>query len=77
MEFIEFLMSRPSLSEMAAFRFSEPLEAHLATLQDAKQQGTLTEVESAELEDYLQLERILTLMKMRALEKINDTTTIR
>jgi hypothetical protein len=76
MEFIEFLMSRPSLAEMAAFRFSEPLEAHLATLHDAKRHGTLTPEETAELQEHQQLERILTLMKMRALEKINNTTTI-
>jgi hypothetical protein len=76
MEFVEFIMSRPSHAEITAFRFTAATQAHVSSLQDARKRGTITDDESTELAEYLHLERLLTMLKMRALEKLHNTTTI-
>lgn len=71
-EFAEFITSRPTLEQIAAFRLSDATEAHLNALLDANNAGTITVEERAELEDYLRLEHLMRLVKIRAYEKLDQ-----
>ena len=68
-EFIEFITSQPSLEQMSTYRLSDAAEARLGMLLEHNRQGTLTSEMAVELKAYDKLEHIMTMMKLRAVEK--------
>lgn len=71
-EFIDFITSEPSLEQMANFRLSDAAETRLNALLEANRHGTLTAEEQKELNDYLQLEHLMRMMKYTALAKLAE-----
>jgi len=70
-EFVEFITSSPTLKQIAEFRLSDTAEAQISYLLDANRNGTITDEEEAELDDYLRLEHIMRRAKIRAFEKLD------
>ncbi len=65
-EVLDFLISRPTPGEIAAFKVSEDAQARLGELLEKNREGTLNETASAELELSEQLDRLMTLLKAKA-----------
>lgn len=65
-EVLDFLISRPTPGEIAAFKVSEDAQARLGELLEKNREGTLNETESAELDLSEQLDRLMTLLKAKA-----------
>jgi hypothetical protein len=65
-EIIDFIFENKSLAQMIEFHPSEAAQSRVEELIAKEQEGTLTEQERLELEDYMQFDHIMTLMKARA-----------
>jgi len=65
-EFVEFITAAPSIQEIAAYFMSEEAQSRISELLDANQSRRLTDAESAELDDYQELGRIVRRMKIKA-----------
>jgi hypothetical protein len=70
-EFTEFVTSNPSLEEMADFRLSNEAETRIHYLLEMNGEGNISRDEQEELDDYLRLEHIMRMIKIRAIEKLN------
>jgi hypothetical protein len=57
---------------MIDYHLSDAADARLSSLLDANRAGRLTNEERAELDDYDRLEHLMTMMKIRALEKLGQ-----
>jgi hypothetical protein len=66
LELIDFLASGTTPESLIAFRPSSRIEQRIASLITAKQDGSLSSEEAAELDDFLQLEHILIMAKAQA-----------
>jgi hypothetical protein len=60
-EVLDFLITRPTPEEIVAFKVSAEAQERLRTLLDKNREGTLTEIEAAELDLYEQLEHMMIL----------------
>ena len=69
-EFVEFLTTSPTLEQMADFRLSDAMENHISALLEANRDGVISKDEQAELDEFLRLEHIVRMMKIRAYEKL-------
>ena len=69
-EFIAFIISQPDLRAMASYRLSHECEVRLSHLLDLGRDGELTPDEQQELDEYLQLEQIMLMMKYSAYQKL-------
>lgn len=69
-EFAEFITSNPTLEDIANYRLSDESEARISYLLETNREGTLTPEEREELDEYLHLEHIMRLAKIRAIEKL-------
>lgn len=69
-EVIDFLTSAPTLEQIIAVRPSKAVQERVGYLLDQNQAGTLTTEERKELDDYLQLDHFMTLLKARARKKL-------
>jgi len=69
-EFVEFVVSRPTLEQITEFRLSDKSEARISLLLEYNRTRKLTEDEEAELEDFSRLEHIVRMMKIRAWETL-------
>jgi hypothetical protein len=67
-EFVEFVVSRPTLEQITEFRLSDESEARISLLLEYNRTRKLTEDEEAEMEDFSRLEHIVRMMKIRAWE---------
>ncbi len=65
-ELLDFLITRPTLQEIAAFKVSTTAQERIRILLDKNREGTLTETETAELDLYEQLEHMMILLKAKA-----------
>lgn len=65
-EVLDFLITRPTPEEIAAFKVSAEAQERIRTLLDKNREGTLTETETAELDLYEQLEHMMILLKAKA-----------
>lgn len=65
-EVLDFLITRPTPEEIAAFKVSVEAQERIRTLLDKNREGTLTETETAELDLYEQLEHMMILLKAKA-----------
>lgn len=65
-EVLDFLITRPTPQEIAAFKVSAEAQERIRTLLDKNREGTLSETETAELDLYEQLEHMMILLKAKA-----------
>lgn len=71
-EFIEFITSSPSLEAMTTFRLSDATEQRVSDLLEANRNGVISPEDHQELDEFLRLEHIMRMMKLRALEKLEN-----
>lgn len=69
-EVLDFLIKRPTPSEIVAFKVSPPTQERLRTLLAKNREGTLTVQETGELDVYEQLEHLMILLKAYAIKAI-------
>ena len=65
-EVLDFLITRPTPQEIATFKVSAETQERIHTLLEQNREGTLTEIEAAELDLYEQLEHMMILLKAKA-----------
>lgn len=69
-EFIEFITSSPTLEQIADYHLSDVAEARVHYLLELNNIGDITTDELAELDDYLRIEHLIRMAKIRAREKL-------
>ena len=62
----DFLGSGPSLTDIAAYRLPDDLQQRSHTLLEKNQAGTLSDDEHSEMEEFRQIDHLLTLVKAKA-----------
>ena len=67
----DFLGSAPTLEEIAAYRLPTEMQERAPFLLDKNRLGSLTDEERAEMEDFRQIDHLLTLVKAKARLKLN------
>lgn len=72
-EVLDFLIKRPTSSEIVAFKVSPQAQARLQELLKKNRSATLSPIELAELDVYEQLEHMMILLKARALKHDEQT----
>ena len=71
-EFVEFIVSTPTVEQVSQLRLSAATEARISALLKANREETITPEETDELDEYLRLERIMRKAKIRAIEKLDQ-----
>jgi hypothetical protein len=66
----DFLSSAPALEEIAAYRLPDELQQRAHDLLDKNREGMLSEEERAEMEEFRQIDHLLTLIKAKARLKL-------
>jgi len=66
----DFLGSAPTLEEIAAYRLPEELQMRAHELLEKNRSGSLTDEERAEMEEFRQIDHLLTLVKAKARLKL-------
>jgi hypothetical protein len=62
----DFLGSAPTLDEISTYRLPEEFQARAHELLDKNRAGSLTAEERAEMEEFRQIDHLLTLVKAKA-----------
>lgn len=70
-EVLEFLASGPSSRQLAAYQPSPTAQARFSWLLEENRQRRLAPDEEQELEHYVALERMLSLLKAKAFSRLN------
>ena len=65
-EIVDFMFESKSLEQIISFRPSEATQRRVEELIAKEQAGAIVEQEHVELEDYMQFDHIMMLMKARA-----------
>lgn len=68
-EVLDFLASTPAPEEIIAFHASESLQERIRYLLEQNRKGDLTEDEKAPLDNYIELDYFMTMLKIRAKKK--------
>lgn len=68
---LDFLLSKPSPTDVLAMRPSEYAQSCLSELLDGNRNDALSDAEKGELERYLQLEHFVRRLKIRAQEMLD------
>lgn len=71
-EFAEFIARPPSLQEIADFHLSDALENRIGELLTANRSRALTAEEQHELDEYVRVEHLMRMTKMRAIAKLRS-----
>jgi len=66
----DFLASAPTLEEIAAYRLPDDLQDRAQHLLDNNRTGRLSDEERAEMEEFRQIDHLLTLVKAKARLKL-------
>lgn len=66
----DFLGSAPTLDEIAAYRLPEELQIRAHELLEKNRSGSLSNDERAEMEEFRQIDHLLTLVKTKARLKL-------
>lgn len=69
-ELADFLVSQPTLEELAAYQVSPGVQQHLEGLLEKNREGTLSAEERLELEKMLAVSHVMTLTKTKAQLKL-------
>lgn len=72
-EFVEFIISAPTLEQITEFRLTEATELYIHNLLEANRTRTLTPEEAAELDEFLRIEHLMRKVKLRAYEKLQHS----
>jgi hypothetical protein len=67
-DFLEFLVKKASPSEILAFKVSEEAQQRAAELLERQDAGLLSPEEADELEQMLQFDRLVSMLKAKALK---------
>jgi hypothetical protein len=70
----DFLGSAPTLAEIAAYRIPDELQQRAHDLLEKNRTGNLSDEERAEMEEFRQLDHLLTLVKAKARLKLKSQT---
>lgn len=62
----DFLASAPTLEEIIAYRLPDDLQVRAHDLLDKNRESGLTPTERAEMDEFLQIDHLLTLVKAKA-----------
>jgi hypothetical protein len=65
-EILDFLISRPTSTQIINFKVSEASQSRLQTLLQKNREATLTSAETAEIDLYEQLDTLIGFLKIRA-----------
>ena len=66
----DFLSSAPTLEEIAGYRLPDELQARAHALLEKNRDGTLSAEERAEMEEFRQIDHLMTLVKGKARLKL-------
>ncbi|MBI5667266.1 MAG: hypothetical protein HZC41_04595 [Chloroflexi bacterium] len=69
-EIYDFLTSQPTPQQIIAFRPSEESQERMSYLLEANRNGTLTEAETAELDEYMNIEHFMRMLKAKARQRL-------
>lgn len=69
-EVLDFLMTQPTPLDIWNFKVSETAQNRLRELLERNREGSLSENETAELDSYEELDRLMRMLKIRAYSKI-------
>jgi hypothetical protein len=70
-DFLEFLVKKASPSEILAFKVSEEAQQRAVELLERQDAGLLSPEEADELEQMLQFDRLVSMLKAKALKASN------
>jgi hypothetical protein len=70
-DLLDFLVEKATPREILAFKASEAAQERANDLLERNNAGTLTPEEAAELEQMLQVDRLVSVLKARALEALS------
>lgn len=70
-EIVMFLTSQPSAQEIVEFELSNAGKMRVQRLVNAKQRGELSDADREELTEFIQVERFLRNIKLRAQRRLN------
>lgn len=73
-EFANFLAARPSLEQIIEFRFSEETYSRVSSLLMANRTGKLDLDGRTELDDFLCLQHLVQMIKLRAFDNLHQQT---
>ncbi len=68
----DFLGSAPTLEEIVAYRLPDELQIRAHGLLDKNRLGKLSEAEQQEIEEFRQIDHLMTLVKAKARLKLQD-----
>jgi len=71
-EVLDFLSSTPTPQQIVAFAPSEALQVRARYLLDGNRAGLLTAEERAELDEFARMNHFMSMLKIRAREKLSD-----
>jgi len=69
-EILDFLVSQPTPQQIIALKASQNAQARLRYLLDGNRNEILNDAERAELDTYIQLDNFVSMLKIRAHDKL-------
>ena len=66
----DFLASAPTLEEIAVYRLPDEFQTRAHLLLDKNREGSLSEAERAEMEEFRQIDHLMTLVKAKAKRRL-------
>jgi len=73
-ELADFLVSQPTLQQLADYKVSDSVQQHLEALLEKNREGALSTEERIELEKMLAVSHVMTLTKTKAQLKLQGNT---
>ena len=70
-EILDFLSSTPTPEAILAFRPSSALQARASELLERNRAGNLSDEDLAELDEFQRMNQFMSMLKIRASEKVN------
>jgi hypothetical protein len=70
LELVDFIVSRATPEALLEFRPSEANQQRVSQLIESKHEGTLSAEESAELDEFVQVEHLMIIAKARARRRL-------
>lgn len=71
-EVLNFLISQPAPEELMKFAPAEKIQSHVSELLEKNRAGTLTSAEEIEMDEYLRINHLVTMLKTRTLAYLTD-----
>lgn len=72
-EILDFLVSQPTPQQIIDLKASPDAQARLRYLLDGNRKESLTDTERAELDSFVQLDNLVSMLKIRARNKLMET----